>query len=153
LLDQAPDLARVVTAVGSGGTMAGLVAVLGPERVLGVDCGAVADPAGAVARLVTGLTGAPFDPPVLRIRRDQVGAGYGALTEQVVDALTAAARSEGVVLDPVYTGRALAGLAAAVADGEVQAGERTVFLHSGGLPGLFGHAAALARLRGGDPYA
>jgi L-cysteate sulfo-lyase len=153
LLDQAPDLARVVTAVGSGGTMAGLVAALGPERVLGVDCGAVADPTGAVARLLTGLTGAPFDPDVLRIRRDQVGAGYGALTEQVVDALTAAARSEGVVLNPVYTGRALAGLAAAISDGEVQAGERTVFLHSGGLPGLFGHAAAVARLRGGDPYA
>jgi L-cysteate sulfo-lyase len=145
LLEQAPDLARVVTAVGSGGTMAGLVTVLGPERVLGVDCGAVADPAAAVARLVTGVGGAPFDPAALRIRRDQVGEGYGALTEQVVDALTTAARSEGVVLDPVYTGRALAGLAAAIADDEVRPGERTVFLHSSGLPGLFGHAAALAR--------
>jgi D-cysteine desulfhydrase len=134
-----------VTAVGSGGTMAGLVAVLGPERVLGVDCGAVSDPAGAVARLLTGLTAAPFDPMVLRIRRDQVGDGYGALTEHVLDALTAAARTEGVVLDPIYTGRALAGLTAAVAEGEVRPGDRTVFLHSGGLPGLFGHAATVAR--------
>jgi D-cysteine desulfhydrase len=135
----------VVTAVGSGGTMAGLVAVLGPERVLGVDCGAVADPAGTVSRLLTGLTGGPYDPAALRIRRDQVGAGYGALTEPVVDALTTAARTEGVVLDPVYTGRALAGLTAAVADGDVLPGERTVLLHSGGLPGLFGSAAAVAR--------
>jgi D-cysteine desulfhydrase len=145
LLDQAPDLARVVTAVGSGGTMAGLVAVLGSSRVLGVDVGAVADPAGAVARLLTGLTGAPYDPEGLGIRRDQVGEGYGALTEPVVDALTTAARTEGVVLDPVYTGRALAGLTAAVADGDVRPGERTVLLHSGGLPGLFGSAAAVAR--------
>ena len=145
LLAQAPDLARVVTAVGSGGTMAGLVTVLGPQRVLGVDCGAVADPAGEVARLLTGLTGAPYDPGVLRIRRDQVGAGYGTLPEPVVDALLTAARAEGVVLDPVYTGRALAGLTAAVADGDVRPGERTVLLHSGGLPGLFGSAAAVAR--------
>ena len=145
LREQAPDLARVVTAVGSGGTMAGLVAVLGPARVLGVDVGAVADPAGEVARLLTGLTGAPYDPAALRIRRDQVGEGYGALTEPVVDALTTAARAEGVVLDPVYTGRALAGLTAAIADGDVVPGERTVLLHSGGLPGLFGHAAAVAR--------
>jgi L-cysteate sulfo-lyase len=148
LLEQAPDLARVVTALGSGGTMAGLVAVLGPERVLGVDVGAVADPAGAVARLLTGLTGEPYDPVALRIRRDQVGAGYGALTDAVADALTAAARTEGVVLDPVYTGRALAGLTAAVADGDVVPGERTVLLHSGGLPGLFGHREAVARAEG-----
>jgi L-cysteate sulfo-lyase len=148
LLEQAPDLARVVTALGSGGTMAGLVAVLGPERVLGVDAGAVADPAGAVARLLTGLTGEPYDPARLRIRRDQVGAGYGALTEPVADALTAAARTEGVVLDPVYTGRALAGLTAGVADGDVVPGERTVLLHSGGLPGLFGHPEAVARAEG-----
>nr|WP_246324327.1 D-cysteine desulfhydrase family protein [Petropleomorpha daqingensis] len=145
LLEQAPDLVRVVTAVGSGGTMAGLVAVLGPARVLGVDCGAVTDPAAEVARLLTGLTGTPYDPAVLRIRRDQVGEGYGALTEPVLDALSTAARAEGVVLDPVYTGRALAGLTAAVADGDVVPGERTVLLHSGGLPGLFGHAAAVAR--------
>jgi D-cysteine desulfhydrase len=145
LLGQAPDLARVVTAVGSGGTMAGLVAVLGSTRVMGVDVGAVADPAAAVARLVTGLTGSPYDPGALWIRRDQVGEGYGALTEPVVDALTTAARTEGVVLDPVYTGRALAGLEAAVADGDVVPGERTVLLHSGGLPGLFGHGAAVAR--------
>jgi len=48
-----------------------------------------------------------------------------------------AARTEGVFLDPVYTGRALAGLAAAPdkPDGPV------IFLHSGGLPGLFGHPA------------
>ena len=49
-----------------------------------------------------------------------------------------------MVLDPVYTGRALAGLRAGVVDGTIQPGQRTVFLHSGGLPGLFGHPEALA---------
>ncbi|MYR90735.1 D-cysteine desulfhydrase family protein, partial [Streptomyces sp. SID685] len=42
-----------------------------------------------------------------------------------------------------YTGRALAGLAAAVREGDVRPGEKTVFVHTGGLPGLFGHPAAV----------
>jgi D-cysteine desulfhydrase len=49
------------------------------------------------------------------------------------------------VLDPIYTGRALAGLIAAIKDGDVVAGRRTVFLHTGGMPGFFGHPATLAR--------
>ncbi len=56
-----------------------------------------------------------------------------------------AARTEGIVLDPVYTGRAMAGLIAAVREGDVRPGERTVLLHTGGLPGLFGHPGALAQ--------
>ncbi|MFC9229772.1 D-cysteine desulfhydrase family protein [Streptomyces decoyicus] len=145
LLGQAPDLDTVVVALGSGGTMAGLVDVLGPARVLGVHCGAVDDPAGAVTGLVAGLSGTVLAPEALRLRLDQVGAGYGTLTDASMDALTLAGRTEGIVLDPVYTGRALAGLRAAVRDGTVTPGQRTVFLHSGGLPGLFGHAAAVAR--------
>ncbi|BDH12861.1 D-cysteine desulfhydrase family protein [Streptomyces hygroscopicus] len=145
LLGQAPDLDTVVVALGSGGTMAGLVDVLGPARVLGVHCGAVDDPAGTVTGLVAGLSGAVLAPEALRLRLDQVGAGYGTLTDASMDALTLAGRTEGIVLDPVYTGRALAGLRAAVQDGTIAPGQRTVFLHSGGLPGLFGHAAAVAR--------
>ena len=85
----------------------------------------------------------------LRLRRDQVGEGYGALTDAAAAAMTTAARTEGLVLDPVYTGKALAGLAAAVRRLGA-AGARTVFLHTGGLPGLFGHPYA-AQLAGGAP--
>ncbi|MFG2863977.1 D-cysteine desulfhydrase family protein [Streptomyces sioyaensis] len=145
LLGQAPDLDTVVVALGSGGTMAGLVDTLGPGKVLGVHCGAVDDPAGTVTGLVSGLSGTVHAPEALRLRLDQVGAGYSTLTEESMDALTLAGRTEGIALDPVYTGRALAGLRAAVRDGSVAAGRRTVLLHSGGLPGLFGHSAAVAR--------
>ncbi|MGW6739157.1 D-cysteine desulfhydrase family protein [Streptomyces sp. NPDC055025] len=145
LLSQVPDPHTVVVALGSGGTMAGLVGALGPERVLGVHCGAVREPAATVSTLVTGLTGTRCAPGDLRILLDQVGDGYGALTEPVMEALTLTARTEGTVLDPVYTGRAMAGLMAAVGAGDIVPGTRTVFLHTGGLPGFFGHAATLAR--------
>jgi D-cysteine desulfhydrase len=145
LLAQAPDLHTVVTAIGSGGTMAGLVHALGASRVLGVDCGAASEPAAAVAELVSGLSGAPAAVGELRIRSDQVGAGYSELTEPVMSALTLAARTEGLILDPIYTGRALAGLAKAVEEREIEQGQRTVLLHSGGLPGLFGHPATVSR--------
>ncbi|MFJ2651997.1 D-cysteine desulfhydrase family protein [Streptomyces sp. NPDC087420] len=148
LLAQAPDLATVVVAMGSGGTMAGLVHALGADRVLGVDVGAVTDPGQVVSDFVAGLAGPGTRAPyTLRLRRDQVGAGYAELTDGVMDALTVTARAEGVVLDPVYTGRAMAGLIAAVAEGDVRPGQRTVFLHTGGLPGLFGHGPAMARAR------
>jgi L-cysteate sulfo-lyase len=138
ILAQVPDVRHVVVALGSGGTAAGLVAALGAARVLAVDTGATADPRERTARLVEGLGG---DAAGLRLREDLVGEGYGTLPDPVVEALLLAARTEGVVLDPVYTGRALAGLVAAVRDGEVRPGQRTVFVHTGGLPGVFGSAA------------
>jgi D-cysteine desulfhydrase len=144
LREQVPDLATAVVALGSGGTMAGLVAALGTDAVLGVDVGALTDPAAAVAEFARPLTTEDVTPDRLRVRRDQVGSGYPALTGPTAEALRLAARTEGLVLDPTYTGRALAGLIAAVRDGSVRPGERTVFVHTGGLPGLFGHADALA---------
>ena len=139
LAEQAPDLAHVVTAVGSGGTMAGLVTGLGAERVLGVDTGAVDDPADRVRALVEALGGSHAG---LRLRTDQVGAGYGSLTDAGEHAIRTAASTEGLVLEPTYTAKALAGLAAAVQDGDIRPGQRTVWLHTGGLPGLFGHPFA-----------
>ncbi|MFD7876899.1 D-cysteine desulfhydrase family protein [Streptomyces sp. NPDC059766] len=144
LAEQVPDLDTVVVALGSGATMAGLVASLGPDRVLGVDTGALDDPTPVVAALVADLLPEPVRSERLRIRVDQIGAGYGALTEQVESALTVTARTEGIILDPVYSGRAMAGLMAAVRDGDIRPGRTTVFVHTGGLPGLFGHPAAVA---------
>ncbi|MCZ4119717.1 pyridoxal-phosphate dependent enzyme [Streptomyces sp. H39-S7] len=145
LLAQAPDLSTVVVALGSGGTMAGLVDSLGSARVLGIHVGAVEDPSRTVSGLVAELSGEPGGPGTLRVRLDQVGEGYGTLTEPVMAALLLAAGTEGMVLDPIYTGRAMAGLIAAVEDGGIVPGQRTVFLHSGGLPGLYGHPQTLAR--------
>jgi len=140
---QLPDLRTAVVALGSGGTMAGLVISLGAAAVLGVDVGALPEPAVAVSEFAGLAT-----PEGLRIRRDQVGDGYASLTAPAAEALTLAARTAGLVLDPTYTGRAMAGLIAAVRDGGIRPGERTVFVHTGGLPGLFGHAEAVAYAEG-----
>jgi L-cysteate sulfo-lyase len=121
---QLTDFDAVVVALGSGGTMAGLVKELGPERVIGVDTGALPDPARAVKDLLKADVN-------LRIDQNQIGAGYAAITDPVRAALALVARTEGVFLDPTYTGRAMASL---IAGGH---GDRVVFLHTGGLPGLF----------------
>ncbi len=144
-VDQLPGARHHVVAVGSGGTLAGLVAGLGARRVLGVDTGATADPRRRVESLVREL-GA--DPTGLRLRTDQVGDGYSTVTEPVRAALLTAARSDGLILDPIYTGRALAGLVAAVADGDIAPDDTVLFWHTGGLPGLFGSSQAVDWIAG-----
>jgi L-cysteate sulfo-lyase len=150
LLGQLPGLHTVVVALGSGGTMAGLVAALGPERVFGVDVGALDDPAGVVAALTNEvIAGGAVASADLRISRDQIGAGYSHVSDQAAAAMHLAGRTEGIVLDPIYTGRALAGLAAAVEDGTITAGNPTVFLHTGGMPGLFSYPTAVMQAESG----
>lgn len=142
LRNQVPDVRHVVVAIGSGGTMAGLVSGLGAEVVLGVDCGAVPDGRATVAGLLAAMGhGDQYPAESLRVDRSQIGAGYEHLTDGTRAALTLAAEREGLLLDPTYTGRACSGLVDAVARGDIRPGERTVFLHTGGLPGLFGHPA------------
>jgi 1-aminocyclopropane-1-carboxylate deaminase/D-cysteine desulfhydrase-like pyridoxal-dependent ACC family enzyme len=129
LTGQVGEVDHVVVALGSGGTMAGLVEALGPERVLGVHCGAVAEPHAVVAGFLA-----------LRVDEGRVGSGYAHLTDEAREALVLVARTTGILLDPTYTARAAAGLAAAVREGSIGPGDRVVLWHSGGVPGLFGHA-------------
>jgi len=139
LEEQLPGIEHVVVAVGSGGTMAGLVAHLGAHRVVGVDTGAVPDALSVVREFLIGMWAPVSDLNALQIHGSQVGDGYATLTPAARQAMLLAAQTEGIFLDPTYTARALAGLTQLVADGHITAGQRTVFMHTGGLPGLFGH--------------
>ncbi len=69
-----------------------------------------------------------------------IGPGYGILTEEAREALVLCARTEGLVLDPVYTAKAMAGLIEAIRRGELGRDRRVLFLHSGGTPALFAYA-------------
>jgi D-cysteine desulfhydrase len=147
LLDQLPEVGLVVTADGSGGTHAGLVAGLGDHaKVLGVDVGTRPDleervPEKAVD--AAGLAGMPEPVGEVRVDHDRFGTGYGAPTDSCREALHLAATLEGLLLDPVYSGKALAGLIALVRSGAVgEDGPPIVLVHTGGLPALFAHSYA-----------
>lgn len=70
---------------------------------------------------------------------DWVGPGYSLPTDEMVDAVRLLARLEGVLLDPVYTGKAMAGLIALVRRGTFKAGQNILFLHTGGSPALYAY--------------
>jgi D-cysteine desulfhydrase len=128
----------VITASASGGTQSGLAARLGHDRVLGIDAGALADPAAAIRRLtieVAQLVGLPAPSGEPRMVHDQIGEGYGAATPACLGAILLAARTEGLLLDPVYSGKAMAGLMALQLS-ELHA-RAVVFLATGGVPALF----------------
>ena len=74
---------------------------------------------------------------------DYIGPGYGILTQEVVAAIRLLARTEGILVDPVYTGKALSGLIGDIKRQRVKPGQTVVFLHTGGTPALFAHAQQL----------
>ncbi len=70
-----------------------------------------------------------------------MGPGYGQATPEMMEAITLAAREEGLLLDPVYTGNFMAGLFGLVPSGAFTAGQPVLYLDTGGPPGLFGYAS------------
>jgi 1-aminocyclopropane-1-carboxylate deaminase/D-cysteine desulfhydrase-like pyridoxal-dependent ACC family enzyme len=71
-----------------------------------------------------------------------IGEGYGIPTTACIDAINMVAECEGILLDPVYTGKAMACLIDHVRRGSLDPSSTVVFLHTGGAPGLFAHANA-----------
>jgi L-cysteate sulfo-lyase len=74
---------------------------------------------------------------------DYVGEGYGIPTEGMGEAVRMLAQEEGILLDPVYSGKAMAGMIDLIRKGVIAASERVVFLHTGGAVGLFGYTPFL----------
>jgi L-cysteate sulfo-lyase len=144
----------VVSATGSAGTQAGLVVGMQGARtqipVLGIGVRAprplqeqrVFDLACQTAELL-GVAGCVARETVVA-NCDYVGAGYGLPTPGMVEAVTLLARQEGILLDPVYSGKAMAGLIDMVRKGHFKAGQNIVFLHTGGAVGLYGYTEAFA---------
>lgn len=150
-LGEEPDY--MVFATGSGGTQAGLVvgaAVAGAKtKIVGISISGsaqdikenVADIANQTARsLDLDFTFAASDMIVFD---DYVGEGYGELTQGTVDAIRLVAQGEGILMDPVYTGKAMSGLMGLVESGYFHEDDLVVFLHTGGTPGLFHYGQAL----------
>ncbi len=135
------DRPLVITAVGTGGTHAGLAVGLGDHsRVQGYDVAAVPTvdlDIPPLADAVADRLGQSRPIGQLRLDRSQAEVPYGRPTDAVFEALRLVATTEGMVLDPVYSGRAMAGLIAAAARGEFDDEKTVVFVHTGGMPALF----------------
>ena len=75
---------------------------------------------------------------------DVLAPGYGQLNDATRLAMAAAARSEGLILDPIYSGKAMAGFLQRA--GQAEAGQTLLFLHTGGTPAVFAYGAAMSAL-------
>jgi D-cysteine desulfhydrase len=151
-----PGRATILYAAGSGGTGAGLilgVKLLGLDwRVVGVNVcddrdyfvrviGEIVEQ--AIARFELGLS---FQRDEVEIVDGYVGEGYAKSRPTELRLIAEVARTEGVLLDPVYTGKAFFGMTRELERNPRRFGERVVFIHTGGIFGLFPKAAELAPL-------
>lgn len=145
----------VFSAVGSGLTVAGLVLAfkaLGlATRVVGIS---VQRPAPFIVPLIVERANAAaqlLELPV-RVQADDfdiddrhMGSAYGVPSREAVQAIALAGRTEGLLFDPIYSGKALSGMLAQIREGAWRGTGPLVFFHSGGAPGLFANAAQMAQ--------
>jgi D-cysteine desulfhydrase len=148
-------LAQIVVPNGSCGTHAGLAAglkVSGHDPRLAKSYAVLEtqeraraitlDKADATLALLQ--PGASLSPDDIVIDGDHRGPGYGLPTAGMLDAVRLLARTEGLLLDPVYSGKAFAGLLHDVRAGHYPAGATVLFVMTGGVPGLFAYPDVLA---------
>jgi D-cysteine desulfhydrase family pyridoxal phosphate-dependent enzyme len=147
LVDQNTAIDWIVFASSSGGTQAGLIvgaSIFGfSGRILGIS---VDEPqhilqarVAEIATATADFLGEPkrFSPSDILVNSDYLGAGYGVLGEPEIEAIRLFARQAGLLLDPVYTGRAAAGLIDLIRKGFFRRDETILFWHTGGTPALF----------------
>ncbi|MDI4234598.1 D-cysteine desulfhydrase family protein [Bradyrhizobium sp. Arg237L] len=152
LHERAIAIDSIILPTGSGGTQAGYILgahLTGLEAsILGISVGAplesqrakVAQHLRSAALLLSIEDVAAFKAPL--IDDGFVGPGYGQPASQTIDAIQLAAETEGLLLDPVYTGKAMAGLIALIQSGKFRRGENILFLHTGGSQALGAYADA-----------
>lgn len=151
-------LDRIVASSGSGGTHAGLLTGLHGSNagigVTGISTRAAREPQrNKIHRLaceVAELAGVR-SPPTLDdviVHDGYVGPGYSLPTDEMIEAIDLFARLEGVLLDPVYTGKTAAGLIDLVRRRQITPDERVLFVHTGGSPALYAYQDIL--LASGD---
>lgn len=153
-LDAAGITADWILSSAAGETQAGLVMgtkLMGrATRVVGINPGVTWwDVPTEVKRFGEGAArrlgfDCPIDPAEVVNYGQYAGEGYGIPSPEALQALALMARTEGILLDPVYTSKALAGLQDLIGQGVIRPGQTVVFLHTGGVPALFAYTEVLA---------
>jgi L-cysteate sulfo-lyase len=151
-----PDVGSIVHASGSAGTQAGLLAGLlalhKDVRVIGVDVDAQAARVRAdvcrVGREAAALLGVSdrWRDELVQVADAWSGPAYGVADVTTEEAIRLAARLEGLALDPVYSGKGMAGLIGLAREGQFRDGRPVVWIHTGGSPGIFAYPETMARL-------
>jgi D-cysteine desulfhydrase len=145
---------EVIVPNGSGGTHAGLAAGFAQygadaPPLLAFSVSGRAEIVRASTLAKARETAQLLDPAptvaedAVRVDDTQIGAGYGIPTDAMRAAVRLMATTEGVLLDPVYSGKALAGLQQRAADGVYRSGARVLFVMTGGAPGIFAYRGSL----------
>ncbi len=157
---QSPGLSEsfthVVVASSSGGTQAGMMVGQtlygGDFKIIGIDIDKELSEGRSFADTVMTLANetaeyleirTSFTDRDLVLRSEYVGDGYGTVGELEREAISIVAQQEGILLDPVYTGRAMGGLLDMIQSGELGKGDRVLFWHTGGTPALFAYSDRL----------
>jgi L-cysteate sulfo-lyase len=145
---------HVIVGTGSGGTQAGLLAGLHAHgsgiQVIGISVegheAAQAEAVFAHAATAARTLGAeqPLPRAAVEVNGQFCGKGYGLVSGETRDAVQLTGRLEGLMLDPVYTGKAMAGLIGMVRQARFMAHDTVVFMHTGGVPGLFAYPEVFA---------
>jgi len=152
LATQELQIDQIILATGSAGTQAGLLAGLIAAEidlpVLGICVSRTTEDQQVLVEtlLRKTLLAMGLDPKLAQgkviCNGNYVGQGYGIITNAMVNAVKRCAQLEGLLLDPVYTGKAMAGLIDLCTQGVVAPGSKQLFLHTGGSQALFGYQEA-----------
>lgn len=145
----------IIVPNGSGGTQAGLIAGLKVSGIQNINIKSytvLADQETAnnatYEKVITTLNlldkKSPIEKEKIDINADFLGTGYGIPTKEMVEALKLLARTEGIFLDPVYSGKAFAGMLSDIREGKFEKGSKILFILTGGLPGLFAYRPAFS---------
>ena len=157
LLDQIKannlDVGWIVLATGSAGTHAGMLAGLHAAGstipVMGISVRQLEDKQIAAVHKLAVLTAAQLTDTPLGVEKvivddGYVGAGYGQPTQGTLDAINLIARREGLLFDPVYSGKGLAGMIGLAGQNFFESDKDVIFLHTGGAAALFAYGNQLA---------
>lgn len=157
--DEGVAFNAVVCASGSGGTHAGLLAGLLPQggpRVEGISVRYSTEIQTERIHQLLMDTLACLDARIPVTTTDVivhdgfVGEGYSLPTDGMIEAVRLVARTEAILLDPVYTGKAMAGLIGLIREGRFASSDQVLFVHTGGAPALFAYEAVLDSGRAGS---
>ena len=151
---------HIVFASSSGATQAGLILgkkiLNSPAQIVGInidkgetDKVPFDQYTVALANSTASLIGADhqFSETDLTLNSDYVGEGYGVVGTLENEAIAMTAQTEGILLDPVYTGRAMGGLIDMIRSGKIKKTDRVLFWHTGGAPALFAYSSDLDMMK------